>query len=405
MASLQKTVGEFLQKKAGFDALRQAYYEEGTGHLLQRRPGVPGVYDIMTCVQCGVSGRVSPAGVTFGIYLPEGNLRLPGKCNRALDKDVPDDVIPAYVELFRLYRENDALRGFIPDVRSGCWPKIAIGPWGTPAIELWDNWSISLDQVLVAIWRKLPEGCGCGYKPCSPRVLLSPRGEATFVQAHGLHFPDQSVAPEVLRGWEQFKDLAMLMYRLPAPTNPLMKWFGRSWSEALQASELLVLSTGRPVWKLWELAGREIAWLEAARDKGASARRQISPEEYERLKAEHPDAPGIIEVDPSYEDEGTGEWVEVPHEYYEEFTTIPAPKIGTRIHFQTGSTSWSSSPFKARVYRATFHGSRWSWEVSREIYAQHLKERVLRLLDSDYQPCKRPSFVASCNKDWYVIDG
>jgi hypothetical protein len=402
MASLNRVVGEFLQKKAGFDELRQAYYEDGSGHLLQRKPGVPGVYDIMTCVQCGVSGRVSPAGVTFGIYLPEGNLRLSGKCNRSLDKDVPDDVMPAYVELFRLYRENDALRGFIPpDARGGSWPKIAIGPWGTPAIKLWDNWSISLDQCRVAIWRRLPDGCGCGFKPCSPRVVLSEDGTARFIRAHGTPYADQSTTPDALDGWEQFKALAMLMYRLPQPVDLRKKWFGRGWGQAVGASQNLVLATGRPVWELWELSGREVAWLEAARGKGDRACRSVSREEYERLKTEHPNAPGIIEVDPSYEDEDTGEWVKVPHEYYEELTTIPAPEIGTQIHFQTGHTSWSSSPFKASVYRATFNGSTWNWEVSQETYAHHLKERVLRLLDADYQPCERPSFDPPC-KDWYV---
>jgi len=222
-------------------------------HKIKRIPGVPGVYDIIRCSKCGYSARVSPRGVTFGVYLPLGNIDFP-KCTGALDEDVPEDFFPAYQKLLELYKKHNALRDFItPSPPGGFWPRIAIGNWGLPKIELWEGWFIDADitlfsavvalfqtiisehkkavspTYLVAVYKTLPEGCGCGTKPCEPRVLLSPSGEPTFIRPHGSPYPDQSITPKPLEGWEQFRELAMLMYKLPVPAEPQKVWFGRSW--------------------------------------------------------------------------------------------------------------------------------------------------------------------------------
>jgi len=229
-------------------------------HKIERIPGVPGVYDIIRCLRCGYAARVSPKGVIFGVYPPLGNINFP-KCTGALDEDVPEDFFPAYRKLFWLYKQHNALRDFItPPPPGGFWPRIAIGNWGLPKIYLWEGWFIDADialfsaveslyqtmgsgkttaisehkkavspTYLVAVYKTLPEGCGCGTKPCEPRVLLSSRGEATFIQPHGSPYPDQTTTPKSLEGWEQFEKLAMLMYELPAPAEPQKIWFGRSW--------------------------------------------------------------------------------------------------------------------------------------------------------------------------------
>jgi len=218
-------------------------------HKIERIPGVPGVYDIIRCSKCGYSARVSPEEITFGVYPPLGNIDFP-KCTGALDEDVAGDFFPAYRKLFELYKKHNALRDFItPSPPGGCWPQIGIGNWGLPKIELWEGWSIDVDitlfaavealfrpiiserkevanptTYLVALYKRLPEERG------KPRVLLSPGGEAVFIQPYGSPYPDQSTTtPKPLEGWEQFKELAMLMYELPAPAEPQKVWFDRSW--------------------------------------------------------------------------------------------------------------------------------------------------------------------------------
>lgn len=367
-------------------------------HLLKRSPGIPGVYDTMQCVQCGFSARVSPSGVHFGAYLPLGNLRLPEKCNHALDEDVPEYMLHAYQELFKLYQQHDALRAYVPDIQGGAWVIITVGVWGTPKLVLWNGWYIEIDQTAVAIWHDLPEGCGCGSKPCSPRVVLSPQGEAVFVSPHGLLYSDQTNAPIELTGWEQFKGLAMLMYTLPQPFDPKVKWFGRTWKSISKACEQYASQNGSPLWKLWEESGKEMAWIYANFREAVTTSHQIDETEYNTLKGNHPDAPGINAV---YEEDDDGNVIpDVPPRYYEKVTTLRSPITGTKIHFQTGHTAASSSSFKAQIYRATWMGCAWKWEISKETYAENLRDRVYGLLDDDYQPTTSPQ-VGDCH-DWLV---
>ena len=79
----------------------------------------------------------------------------------------------------------------------------------------------------VGIYHEISD-CGCHKGPCHPRVLLSPKGEARFEMPHGLYYDDQTVAPPEREGWQQFRQLAMIMYELPAPKDG-RKWFGNYW--------------------------------------------------------------------------------------------------------------------------------------------------------------------------------
>lgn len=174
--------------------------------------------------------------------------------------------------------------------------------------------------------------------------------------------------------------------------------------------ERKVLEGGRPLWEIWEEVGREAAWISAS-EKRILRRvsRSISRERFEALRAAHPGAPGIIEVDPSYEDDEEG-WVEMKHRFYEIFIasgSIEVPPAGTCIYCQTGHIADSSIRYMARVYRATFDGAKWNWAISQELYEHNLRERVLgsgRKFGkvAEYVPCERPNFDLNC-KDWIIL--
>lgn len=195
--------------------------------------GVPGVYDILQCKNCGIAIRIAPTDVFWGAYPPDGVAiyqleKVP--CSRALEQVNPE-FFPAYEKLFQIYKESNGLQNFLTD-KVSC-PKVDIGSNGVPKIVLEDGWSIEMDQsifdemTLVGIFHTIPD-CGCGKGPCSPRVIISPTGKTKFIKPHGLGYDDQTTTPEELRGWERFKDLAMIMYHLPPPRPGLM-WFGRNW--------------------------------------------------------------------------------------------------------------------------------------------------------------------------------
>lgn len=411
MAKLNEVVDQFLRKGVGFEQLREAYWQdakersEPRGHLLKRMPGIPGVYDILQCVHCGRSARIQPEAVSFGVYPPYPNLTLPGpKCSGALEDDVPVDLIPAYAELFRVYQETDNLRSLVPNYRGGYWPRVDIGNWGVPMIRLWDGWSIELDQTVAAIEKTLPEGCGCGSNPCHLRVQVWADGRFRLIQSHGLDYEDQTTTPPELEGWEQFKELALLMYKLPQPADKFRKWFGRtmqSWDNAME--ELRI--TGRPVYEVWEESGREIAWINAAsRQLGRIVCRSITLEVYNDLNRQHPDAPGIRScLSPKRCSCGCeDDLLEEEFEPYWELdvTNIPAPTVGTRIHFHEAGWKHSSESFNAWIYRATFDGKVWHWETA-ESSGRKPIELIFNLMDSDYIPCDRPA-SASGASDWYI---
>lgn len=160
--------------------------------------------------------------------------------------------------------------------------------------------------------------------------------------------------------------------------------------------EYALSANGRPLWQVWEMSGKEMAWIYTHGDNHKTYR-EISKEEYTSLVVQHPGAPGIlVHYDEDEEKEGEGE---APL-YHEVISTIPLPKVGTRIHFQTGHTSWSPTPYKAQVYRATWDGVRWTWEVSKECYARQLQERVYSLCDIDYQAVASAPYFS--NEDWLV---
>ena len=207
-------------------------------HEVVRTSGLPGVYDILQCKQCGLACRVSPVEVTFGRYQPDGGVLWKFdkvECTAALNH--PDaELYPAYDYLFKMFKKSNEFR----DVFPGHWPQIDVGIWGTPMIRLWDGWSIELDQCVVAIWHQIPD-CGCGHGPCSPRVSIHPMGYYQYVRAHGLLYHDQHTEPPELAGWRQFRDLAMMMYDLPQPDDTRRrKWFGRYWNDDLSDAFRLI---------------------------------------------------------------------------------------------------------------------------------------------------------------------
>jgi hypothetical protein len=116
-------------------------------HEVVRTSGLPGVYDILQCKQCGLACRVSPVEVTFGRYQPDGGVLWKFdkvECTAALNH--PDaELYPAYDYLFKMFKKSNEFR----DVFPGHWPQIDVGIWGTPMIRLWDGWSIELDQCVV----------------------------------------------------------------------------------------------------------------------------------------------------------------------------------------------------------------------------------------------------------------
>jgi len=385
--SLYSTVGRYLRKEATIRELYEAYYQDGQDHVMQRKPGVPGVYDILTCIYCGASARVEPEDVISGTYLPSGNVHIPGKCPRSLKRDVPDAMIPAYQRLFEYYKKYDHLRKLIPNCPAGYWPKIVIGFQGVPEIELWDGWNIRLEWGYVAVCRE-------EELPC-PRVWVTPEGERIVLGPYGREL-DQSVVPKCLKGWEQFKELAMLMYKLPEPDDLSLPWYGRTAKkkeELHRKIEEEIRREGRPLWEIWRKAGEEEMWLAAV--SGRWVTREISQDKYEELLKKYSKIPSVcFEVE-------TDDDAEV--RFYEVVAKLPDPKPGTQVYFQTGGVSWSSSSFRARVYRATFNGSTWDWEVSKEVYAHDLRERVCRLLDTDYEKCERPCFDP-WEKDYLVYE-
>ncbi len=143
----------------------------------------------------------------------------------------------------------------------------------------------------------------------------------------------------------------------------------------------------RPVYEIWLESGREIYWVEACIKQGIGQRltQPISEEEFAALQEQY---------------EGIGTFYSIPTEM-DEITDVLPPASGTRIHFQGGVVSSSSSPFHAVIFRATFMGEAWIWEVSRSIYACSLDKRVALLSDADYQRVDRPH-VSPHLKDWLI---
>ncbi len=154
-----------------------------------------------------------------------------------------------------------------------------------------------------------------------------------------------------------------------------------------------------PLWRVWEASGKEMAWINANRRQDRKTYRILTKEEYTALIAKHPGAPGIS-VQHQEDEDGNRIEDETPS-YYEVLSSIETPTIGARIYCQTGCVAISSSSFQARVYRGTWNGTKWFWEVSKECYARHLRERVDSLLDEDYQPTDSAPY-SSPTKDWLV---
>jgi len=158
----------------------------------------------------------------------------------------------------------------------------------------------------------------------------------------------------------------------------------------------------RPLYEIWLESGREIYWVEACIKQGIGQRltQPISEEEFAALQEQY-EGIGTFYSIPTEMDEMDDEVEAGPAEYFAEYTDVLPPASGTRIHFQGGVVSSSSSPFHAVIFRATFMGEAWIWEVSRSIYACSLDKRVALLSDADYQRVDRPH-VSPHLKDWLI---